>query len=226
MLSFDVIAPVPEIFAGFKDSSIMGRAVEEKLIAINVHNLRDYTHDKHRQIDDRPFGGGAGMVLKPEPIFEAIETLRRPDSRLLLMSPQGRTFTQRMADEYAAWGRARAEGQILILCGRYEGLDERVIEHFRPEMISLGDYVIAGGEVAAMVVIEAVARLIEGVVGNAESLKEESFTDGRLEYPQYTRPAEFRGYAVPEVLMSGHHKRIEEWRAEESRKRTAKRKAE
>ncbi len=244
-LVFDVIAPVPAILDGFKSSSIIGRAVTEGLIALNVIELRSFTTDKHRLIDDRPFGGGAGMVLKPEPLFAAIESrlaLSPADrTRLLLFTPQGRRFLQAEAEAFAAWARAAsaltsppesadpapspdpAPPRLILVCGRYEGIDERVIEHFRPELVSIGDFVIAGGEVAAMVLIEAVARLLPGVCGNAQSLDEESFgpgADGGLEYPQFTRPASFRGYEVPEILLNGHHAAITAWRKAQSERRT------
>lgn len=218
MMRFDVIATVPEIFSGFVSTSILGRAAEKGLIEIKVHDLREFAHDKHRMIDDRPFGGGAGMVLKPEPLFLAIEKIRESEnSRLIFLSPQGERFHQKKAEALA-----EANGQILLVCGRYEGIDERVIEHFQPELLSIGDYVIAGGEVAAMVVIEAVARLVKGVLGNEASVSEETFTQDRLEYPQYTRPAEFRDLAVPDVLLSGNHAEIAEWRKQQREIRTKK----
>lgn len=217
-MRFDVIATVPEIFSGFVSTSILGRAAEKGLIEIKVHDLREFAHDKHRMIDDRPFGGGAGMVLKPEPLFLAIEKIRESEnSRLIFLSPQGERFHQKKAEALA-----EANGQILLVCGRYEGIDERVIEHFQPELLSIGDYVIAGGEVAAMVVIEAVARLVKGVLGNEASVSEETFTQDRLEYPQYTRPAEFRDLAVPDVLLSGNHAEIAEWRKQQREIRTKK----
>lgn len=230
---FDVIAPVPAILDGFRSSSIIGRAVEDGLIGLDVVALRDYAEGKHRIIDDRPFGGGAGMLLKPEPLFAAIEArlaLSAPaDARLVVLSPAGERFHQAKAEHYARWFLEPANvaspepeltappRRLILVCGRYEGIDQRVLDHFRPELVSLGDFVIAGGEVAAMVVIEAVARLLPGVCGNAESLREESFgagTGGGLEYPQYTRPASFRGYDVPEVLTGGNHAAIEAWRRE------------
>ncbi len=223
---FDVIATIPELFDGFRGASVIGRAAAEGRIALEVHDLRNWTEDRHRTIDDRPFGGGAGMVLKPEPLFRAIEDLRRPDaSRLVLLSPSGERFHQARASEMARWGRdaVTEEAQFLFICGRYEGVDERVVDHFKPELISIGDYVIAGGEVAAMVVIEAVARLLPGVLGNEESAGEESFSGPFVEYPHFTRPASWRGYDVPEVLVSGNHERIRAWRAEEMARRTRER---
>lgn len=221
MLTFDIIATMPEIFDGFRSASLLGKAAEKMILAINVHDLRSFATDKHRTIDDRPFGGGPGMLLKPEPLFRAIESIRRPSaSRLLAMTPRGERFTQERARALASWSAIEHDAQIVIVCGRYEGIDERVMEHFRPEEISIGDYVIAGGEVASMVVVEAVARLIPGVMGNAASGEEESFEAGDLEYPHYTRPAEFRGLAVPDVLVSGDHAAIEAWRR--SRRRGAR----
>jgi tRNA (guanine37-N1)-methyltransferase len=252
---FDVIATVPSILDGFRAASMIGRAQESGVISLEVHDLRNWAHDRHRTIDDRPFGGGAGMVLKPEPLFAAIEAVRNPEeSRLLVMSPRGDRLTQAEAAELAGWlaagpapdldAPAGAEApeavppatasptlqatpprqatstpqarQIVLVCGRYEGIDERVIEHFRPELVSIGDYVICGGEVAAMVVIEAVARLLPGFVGNEQSLGEESFIEETLEYPHFTRPAEFRGRRVPDVLLSGDHAAIRAWRASQT----------
>lgn len=237
---FDVIAPVPAILDGFRSSSIIGRAVADGLIELNVINLRDFAEGKHRVIDDRPFGGGAGMLLKPEPLFAAIEAriaLSPPgDARVLVLSPAGTRFRQSAAEELGRWLLAdgapspgspgippdRPPRRLLLVCGRYEGIDQRVLDHFQPELVSLGDFVIAGGEVAAMAVIEAVARLLPGVLGNTESIREESFaaaTGGGLEYPQYTRPASFRGYDVPEVLTGGNHAAIEAWRRERCKSR-------
>ncbi|MEK8023720.1 MAG: tRNA (guanosine(37)-N1)-methyltransferase TrmD [Candidatus Hydrogenedentota bacterium] len=218
MLGFDIIATVPEIFDGFRTASLLGKAVEKNIIALRVHDLRDFATDKHHMIDDRPYGGGPGMVLKPEPLFLAIEAVRRPDipSRLVVTAPRGKRFTQARAGEIAAWNESSPETQLILVCGRYEGIDERVMEHFRPEEISIGDYVINGGEVACMVIVEAVARLVRGFMGNEESALDESFTRDKLEYPHYTRPAEFRGHAVPDVLVSGHHAEIEIWRRNRS----------
>jgi tRNA (guanine37-N1)-methyltransferase len=211
---FDVIATVPSIFDGFRTASTIGRAQESGVMALEVHDLRNWAHDRHRTIDDRPFGGGAGMVLKPEPLFAAIEAVRNPaESRLVVLSPRGARFTQARAGEFADWMKGGASRQLVLVCGRYEGIDERVIEHFRPELLSIGDYVICGGETASMVVIEAVARLLPGFVGNEESLGEESFAEGTLEYPHFTRPAEFRGLRVPDVLLSGDHAAIRAWRS-------------
>lgn len=207
----------PRIVEGPLEESILKRARERGLVTIRVHNLRDFTHDKHRVVDDKPFGGGPGMVLKPEPIFEAVETLRRPDSRVILMCPQGRRFTQAVAHELSA------RPHLLIICGHYEGVDERVREALVQDEISIGDYVLTNGALAAAVLIDAVVRLLPGALGDEASAVRDSFTDGLLEGPQYTRPAEFRGMRVPEVLLSGNHEEIARWRREQALRRTAQR---
>ncbi|RMH59382.1 MAG: tRNA (guanosine(37)-N1)-methyltransferase TrmD [Candidatus Hydrogenedentota bacterium] len=213
---FEILAVFPEILEVFLRASLIGKAVEAGILHFRLNDLRNFASDRHRTIDDRPFGGGAGMVLKPEPLFKALEEIlgREPEvpTRLLLFSPRGRRLTQKVAEELAAWENTRSARRFVLICGRYEGIDQRVIDHFRPEELSIGDYVIAGGEVAAMVLIEAVARLIPGVVGNPESLKEESHSTFAAEYPHYTRPAEFRGMRVPDVLLSGNHEAIAAWR--------------
>jgi tRNA (guanine37-N1)-methyltransferase len=205
----DVLTIFPELVAGFAGHSLLGRAVERGTVDLRVHDLRDATTDVHRTVDDSPFGGGAGMVLRPEPVFDTVER-ERPPRPLLLLGPGGRRFDQAAARELAA-----GEG-FSLLCGRYEGIDARVRDHLVDGELSIGDYVLAGGEVAALVVIEAVTRLLPGVMGNATSATEESFADGLLEYPQYTRPAEYRGWNVPEVLRSGDHGRVERWRRAQS----------
>ena len=205
----DVLTIFPELVTGFAGHSLLGRAVERGTVDLRVHDLRDATTDVHRTVDDSPFGGGAGMVLRPEPVFDTVE-LERPPRPLLLLGPGGRRFDQATARELAA-----GEG-FSLLCGRYEGIDARVRDHLVDGELSIGDYVLAGGEVAALVVIEAVTRLLPGVMGNATSATEESFADGLLEYPQYTRPAEYRGWSVPEVLRSGDHGRVERWRRAQS----------
>jgi tRNA (guanine37-N1)-methyltransferase len=205
----DVLTIFPELVAGFAGHSLLGRAVERGTVDLRVHDLRDATTDVHRTVDDSPFGGGAGMVLRPEPVFDTVER-ERPPRPLLLLGPGGRRFDQAAARELAA-----GEG-FSLLCGRYEGIDARVRDHLVDDELSIGDYVLAGGEVAALVVIEAVTRLLPGVMGNATSATEESFADGLLEYPQYTRPAEYRGWNVPEVLRSGDHGRVERWRRAQS----------
>ena len=205
------------MFAGPLDESILRRARESGRLQLQIHNLRDYAHDRHRTVDDRPFGGGPGMLLKPEPIFEAVESLRREDSWVILLGPAGRTFRQETARELAG------KSHLILICGSYEGVDERVREFLVDDEISIGDYVLTNGALPAMVVIDAVARLLPGVLGHEESAAEESFSRGLLEYPQYTRPAEFRGMKAPEILLSGDHGAVAEWRAEQALKRTRER---
>ena len=215
-MKFDILTILPEMLRGPLDESILKRAQEKKLVEICVRNLRDWTHDKHRTTDDRPFGGGPGMVMKPEPIFEAVEELKRgsPDAWVVMLTPQGRPFDQQAARALAA------RGHVIMVCGHYEGVDERVREALVDEEISIGDYILTNGALAAMVVVDATARLVPGVLGHADSAKDESFSNGWLEYPQYTRPAEFRGMTVPEMLLSGDHAAIAAWRQEQSRQRT------
>jgi len=213
----DVLTLFPRILEGPLEESILKRARERGSLTVRVHNLRDFTHDKHRVVDDKPFGGGPGMVLKPEPIFEAVETLRRPDTRVLLMCPQGRRLTDAVARALAA------QSHLLIICGHYEGVDERVREALVDEEISIGDYVLTNGALAAAVLVDAVARHVPGVLGDAESAARDSFASGLLEGPQYTRPAQFRDMKVPEVLLSGDHENIARWRADQARRRTQKR---
>lgn len=211
----DVITIFPEVFDKFIGSSIIGRAQGKGLVRINIHNLRDYTLDKHKKVDDKPFGGGPGMVLMVEPIARAMASLKRRSRKKpynILLSPRGRRFSQQAAHELARKER------LVLLCGHYEGFDERVKEIADFNEVSVGDYVTSGGEAPAMVVIDAVVRLIPGALGNEQSLKEESFTDGKtLEYPQYTRPREYKGLKVPEVLVSGNHKEIDKWRKSHSK---------
>jgi tRNA (guanine37-N1)-methyltransferase len=212
----DIVSIFPEALAAL-DVSLIARARERGLIDIAVWNLRDFTADRHRQVDDVPYGGGPGMVMKPDPFFDAVETIaaRGPGRpRVLLTSPQGRRFDQRVAEELAR------EPHLIILCGRYEGVDERVIIGLGAEEISIGDYVLNGGELAAMVIVETTARLVPGVVGDEESVEADSFTSGLLDHPHYTRPAEFRGMRVPEVLLSGHHEQIRQWRRRQQLRRT------
>jgi tRNA (guanine37-N1)-methyltransferase len=208
------------MFRGPLEESILGRAVERGLLEIGVHNLRDFATGKHRVVDDYSFGGGPGMVLKPEPIFAAVESLRREGSRVVLMTPQGRVFRQDIAEELAKLGH------LVLLCGHYEGMDERVREHLVDDELSIGDYILTGGELAAMVVVDVVARLIPGVLGAEESAQEESFATGLLEYPQYTRPARFRDWEVPQVLLSGDHAQVARWRREQALLRTLRRRPE
>lgn len=215
-MRFDIITIFPELFGSVFDFGIVRRAVEAKLIEINIHDLRDYTHDRHRQVDDRPFGGGAGMVMKPEPLFRAVEAVisDSPDASVALLSPQGRLFDQDLAREYSLKPR------VVLICGRYEGVDERVVEHLITDEVSIGDFVLSGGEIPAMVVVDAVTRLIPGALGCEQSAERESFVGGLLDYPQYTRPAEYRGMKVPEVLLSGNHAEIERWRWRKSLEQT------
>jgi tRNA (guanine37-N1)-methyltransferase len=214
-MRFDIITIFPEIFSGVFDFGIVRRAVEAGLIEIHLHDLRDYAPDRHRQVDDRPFGGGAGMVMKPEPLFRAVEAVtNRESAPVVLLSPQGRLFSQAVAEEYSQASR------LVLVCGRYEGVDERVVEHLISDELSVGDYVLSGGEIPAMVVVDAVTRLIPGALGCAQSAERESFSDGLLDHPQYTRPADYRGLKPPEVLLSGNHAEIECWRRRKSIEKT------
>jgi len=218
----DVFTLFPEVIDHYGSASILGRARDRGRLDLRAHDIRDATHDVHRTVDDSPFGGGAGMVLAPEPVFEAVETVAAgPDGLprpLLLLSASGRRFDQEVAHELAG-----APGGFSLLCGRYEGVDQRVADHLCNGELSIGDYILAGGELAALVVVEAVARLLPGVLGNEQSTDEESFAAGLLEYPQYTRPGEFRGFAAPDVLRSGDHGRVEAWRRTQSLVRTLQR---
>jgi tRNA (guanine37-N1)-methyltransferase len=216
-MKIDVLTLFPGMFAGPVDESIVKRARQAGLLDLRLHNLRDYAHDRHRTVDDRPFGGGPGMLLKPEPVFEAVEDLARAETRVILLAPAGRKFDQRIASELAGYGH------VLLVCGSYEGFDERIREHLADDELSIGDYVLTNGALPAMVVIDAVSRLLPGALGANESAREESFSSGLIEYPQYTRPAEFRGWKVPEVLLSGHHAQIAEWRLEQAKTRTRQR---
>jgi len=205
------------MFAGPLDESIIKRARVKGFLELKIHDLRDWTHDRHRTVDDRPFGGGPGMLLKAEPLFEAIESLKRAATRVILFSPDGRKFDQGIARELSL------QEDLLLVTGHYEGFDERVKEALVDDVLSIGDYVLTNGALPAMVVVDAVTRLLPGVLGDDESSHDESFSHGLLEYPQYTRPAEFRGLKVPEVLLSGNHAEIEKWRREQARIRTEKR---
>lgn len=221
MLRCDVITLFPEMVAPVLDSSMLKRAQDKGLLEVHVHNLRDYTQDKHKVADDVPYGGGAGMVMKAEPILRAVDEIRRSYEergetiRLLCPSPQGRPFTQAYAHELAVDSR-----RLVILCGHYEGIDERVRLALKPEEVSVGDYVVTGGELPALIVIDAASRLVPGVLGDPASIVEESFAEPLLEYPHYTRPAEVRGLTVPEVLLSGHHEAIRRWRRKEALRAT------
>jgi len=216
-MKIDVLTLFPGMFAGPLDESIIKRARQKGLLDLNIHDLRTWTHDRHRTVDDRPFGGGPGMLLKPEPLFEAIEALSREKTRVILLSPAGRKFEQSIARELA-----KAE-DLLFVTGHYEGVDERVREVLVDDELSIGDYVLTNGALPAMVVVDAVTRLLPGVLGDDESSHDESFSAGLLEYPQYTRPAEFRGMKVPDMLLSGNHAEIEKWRREQARQRTQQR---
>lgn len=213
-MRFDVVTLFPELFDAHLKTSILGKAVEAGVIEVGVHDLREHGLGRHRSVDDEPFGGGAGMVMRPEPIFEAVDELRSESSHVVLLSARGRRFDHRSAEELAK------RDHVILICGRYEGVDERVAEHLCDDEVSIGDFVLAGGELAALIVIETTARLVPGVLGNVESLASESFTAGGLEYPQYTRPAEYRGHRVPEVLVSGDHGAIERWRREQAEQTT------
>ena len=218
-MRFDILSIFPEMFESFFGCSLLKKAQEKGIIRIEAHNIRDWATDKHRMTDDYPYGGGAGMVMKVEPIARALEAINAVPGECLrvLLTPQGETFSQAIAVELARSSR------IVLICGHYEGVDERVRQNLVDREISIGDYILTGGEAAAMVVVDAVARLIPGVLGNVESTLHESFAMGFLESPQYTRPEEFRGWNVPEVLLSGHHREIEAWRRRESLKRTLER---
>jgi tRNA (guanine37-N1)-methyltransferase len=216
-MRFDIITIFPRMFDSVLSAGVLGKALEKGLIEVKVHDLRDFTSDRHRQVDDRPFGGKPGMVLKSEPIFAAVEKVRIDlNASVYLLSPQGRKFDFRVAEELARLS------QIILICGRYEGVDERVNEHLATDEISIGDYVLTGGEPAALVIIDAVSRLLPDVVGKMESVKQDSFFEGLFDYPQYTRPRDFRGMRVPEVLFSGDHKNIAQWRRNKSLEKTAK----
>ncbi len=224
-MRFEVFTLLPEVFPSYLETSILKRARERGLIDIGIHNIRDYTHDKHHTTDDTPYGGGGGMVMKPEPVFEAIETILglappqtppQPDSNIpiILLTPQGRVFNQSIAQELSAHPR------IALLCGRYEGVDERIREKLVTDEISIGDYVLTGGELPALILIDAVARLLPGVLGDPTGAEDDSHAMGLLEYPHYTRPPEFRGWKVPEILLSGDHGKIDKWRREQALERT------
>ncbi len=221
VLRIYVLTLFPEAFSGYLAHSIIGRAAEKQVVDIRLHNIRDFTHDKHNTVDDYPYGGGAGMVMKPGPIFEAVEFVKTEnqaaDCRIILLTPQGRLFTQELA------GKLIEESNIILICGHYEGIDERVAQHLATDEISIGDYLLSGGEVAAMVIIDCLVRLLPGAIGSSTSLAEESHIESLLEYPQYTRPPEYRGWKVPDVLLSGNHKEIADWRRAESLRRTASR---
>lgn len=218
-MRFDILTIFPDMLSGPLDFSILKRAREQGLVEIRVHDLRAFAPDKHHVVDDRPFGGGAGMVFKPEPIFRAVETLCQDElttaaRAIILLSPQGRVFDQKEAERLAGMQH------LVLICGRYEGVDERVVEHLITDEISIGDYILTGGEIPAMVIVDAVTRLLPGALGHEESAPRDSFAEGILDCPHYTRPADFRGMQVPEVLLSGHHAQIERWRRRKALEKT------
>jgi tRNA (guanine37-N1)-methyltransferase len=216
-MHFDVLTLFPEMFTGFLSSSIVKKAHEKGIVSTSVVDFREFSTDKHRTVDDTPYGGGGGMVLKPEPLFRAVEHLLQDEPErppIILMTPQGDRFSQKKAEALAEHRR------LILICGHYEGYDERIRQHLATDEISIGDFVLTGGELPAMVVMDSVIRLLPGVLGNESSAKDDSFSTGLLEYPQYTRPAEFRGWKVPDVLLSGHHQNIERWRRQEALRRT------
>jgi len=217
---FRILTIFPDFFHGPFQHGVVANAAQSGLIEINIHDLRNWTHDRHRTVDDRPFGGGEGMLLKPAPIFEAVESVwpeRTPDRRLVLLSAQGQRFNQETARRFSGFK------ELFLICGRYEGVDERVAEHLADEELSIGDFVLSGGEIGAALVVDCVARLLPGVLGNEDSAIQESFSEpGLLDCPQYTRPAEYRGWKVPEVLLSGNHEQIRQWRSQAAREKTAR----
>jgi tRNA (guanine37-N1)-methyltransferase len=228
-MQFEVFTLLPEIFPPYLESSILQRARQRGLISVNVHNIREYTHDRHHMTDDTPYGGGGGMVMKPDPVFEAVESVlgldpglagptsspqEKPACPVIMLTPQGRVFSQSIAAELSQ------HEKIALLCGRYEGIDERIREHLVTDEISIGDFVLTGGELPALIVIDAVSRLIPGVLGDPDGATDDSHASGLLEYPHYTRPPEFRGWKVPEILLSGDHAKVAKWRREQSLLRT------
>ncbi len=217
-MNFDIITVFPELFSGVLDCGILRRARQSNLVSVRIVNLRDFTRDKHKSVDDRPYGGGEGMVFTPAPLFEAVEFCRgderNPECQVVLLTPQGKTWSQDLAAEFATIPH------LILICGRYEGVDQRVIDCLVDREISVGDFILTGGEIPAMLVFDSVVRLIPGALGCRESAINESFSTGLLDYPQYTRPAEYRGRAVPEVLLSGDHARIEKWRKEQALEKT------
>lgn len=207
-MKFDVLTLFPEMFETLK-TSVIGRATEKDLIDINLINIRDFSEDKHKKVDDTPYGGGAGMVMKPDVVYKAYQSVKEDKAKVIYMTPQGKTLNQQMVENLSK------ESHLILLCGHYEGIDQRVLDKIVDEEISIGDYVLTGGEIPAMVLIDSVSRYVEGVL-NQDSIQEESFSNGLLEYPQYTRPEIFEGEPVPEILLSGHHEKIEKWRKEKS----------
>ena len=217
-MRFDVVTIFPELFEPVFRQGVVGRGIQRGLVEVQAHDLRAFTHDRHRQVDDVPFGGGPGMVLKPEPVFEAVERLRRENlGPVILLEPWGERLTQSLAEELAG------QPGLIIVCGRYEGVDDRVRQGLADREISIGEYVLSGGEIPALVLIDAVARLLPGIVGDPQSLHQDTFTAEGGGYPQFTRPAEFRGMKVPDVLLSGNHAKIRDWRRQEARRRPSAR---
>ena len=217
-MKFDVLTLFPEMFE-ILNQSIIGKAIEKNLIDIHLINIRDFSKDKHKKVDDTPYGGGAGMVMKPDVVYDAYQSVKDANAKVIYMSPQGKPLNQKKVEELSK------ENHLIILCGHYEGIDQRVLDKIVDEEISIGDYVLTGGEIPAMVLIDSVSRYVEGVL-KEDSIKEESFSNGLLEYPQYTRPEVFEGMKVPEVLLSGHHENIEKWRKEKSLEITKKKRPE
>lgn len=215
-MKIDVLTLFPNSFAPIQES-ILGRAQKDKKIEINISNIRDYSKDKHKKCDDTPFGGGEGMVMTPQPLFDAIKSVKKKNSHIIYLSPKGRVLTQKVVEELSK------KKHLVLVCGHYEGIDQRVIDHFDCDEISIGDYILTGGELPAMVLIDSVARLLDGVLGNENSYKNETFSNSLLEFPQYTKPAEFEGLKVPDVLLSGNHQEIAKWRKEQSQKLTKQR---
>ena len=216
-MKIDILTIFPEMFKGPFDQSIIKKAQKKKLVEIKIHDLRDWTNDTHRTVDSKPFGGGPGMVMKIEVIDKALKDLKTEKSKVILLTPQGKQFKQKKAEELSK------EKHIILICGHYEGFDERIREHLVDEEVSIGDYVLTGGEIPAMVVVDSMVRLLPGVLGNKDSTRDESFSENLLEYPQYTRPADYNGMKVPDVLVGGNHAEIEKWRKEQSAKRTKER---
>ena len=217
-MKFDVLTLFPEMFE-ILNQSIIGKAIEKNLIDIHLINIRDFSKDKHKKVDDTPYGGGAGMVMKPDVVYDAYQSVKDKNAKVIYMSPQGKNLNQKKVEELSK------ESHLVILCGHYEGIDQRVLDKIVDEEISIGDYVLTGGEIPAMVLIDSVSRYVEGVL-KEDSIKEESFSNGLLEYPQYTRPEVFEGIKVPEILLSGHHENIEKWRKEKSLEITKKKRPE
>jgi len=219
-MKIHILSLFPEMFEGVLNSSILKKAREKNIVSVDVINFREFSTDKHKSVDDYPYGGGNGMILKPEPVFAAVESINGyQNARIIMLTPQGERYTQKKAEEL------KKENHLIFICGHYEGFDERIRQSLVTDELSIGDYVLTGGELASMVAIDSIIRLLPGVLGNDESVYTDSFSNGLLEYPQYTRPKEFRGLKVPEILISGHHKNIEEWRRKEALKRTLQRRS-